>query len=240
MLSDEEAGLLFKAIFRYADSGEVIETDNRVLTVAFEVFKTQLDRDTERYDKICKKRTAAINKRWKEYKSGQNIQENTNEYKCIQMNTNRTHSDSDSDSDSDNRGTIDSTHDIIDINNNLKETYNINIIDKEKSATNVALNLKKRKEKFVETLDPYVSIYGEELIEDFIGYWTEPNKSLTRMRFELERTWDVKRRLLTWATRASQYKKSYATRQSAQQRTDGAAAIIAQLAAEDDAKRQVR
>jgi len=36
------------------------------------------------------------------------------------------------------------------------------------------------------------------IIDEFISYWTEPNKSKTKMRFELERTWDTKRRLQTW------------------------------------------
>ena len=29
-------------------------------------------------------------------------------------------------------------------------------------------------------------------------YWTEPNKSCTKMRFELEKTWSLGRRLKTW------------------------------------------
>jgi len=33
----------------------------------------------------------------------------------------------------------------------------------------------------------------------FIDYWTEPNKSGTKMRFELERTWHLSRRLSRWA-----------------------------------------
>ena len=32
--------------------------------------------------------------------------------------------------------------------------------------------------------------------------WSEPNRSETKMKFELERTWDVKRRLNTWSNRA--------------------------------------
>ena len=32
----------------------------------------------------------------------------------------------------------------------------------------------------------------------FIDYWTEPNKSGTKMRFELERTWHLSRRLSRW------------------------------------------
>ena len=35
-------------------------------------------------------------------------------------------------------------------------------------------------------------------IEAFIDYWTEKNKSKTKMRFELQNTWDTKRRLQRW------------------------------------------
>lgn len=37
-----------------------------------------------------------------------------------------------------------------------------------------------------------------ENIEDFTSYWTEPTHAGKKMRFELERTWDTKRRLQTW------------------------------------------
>lgn len=59
----------------------------------------------------------------------------------------------------------------------------------------------KRKAKFIESVEPYVAIYGKEMTDAFISYWTEPNKSHTKMRHELERTWDVSRRLSTWASR---------------------------------------
>ncbi len=36
--------------------------------------------------------------------------------------------------------------------------------------------------------------------KDFIDYWTEPNKSGTKMRFEMEKTWDLKRRLSRWSS----------------------------------------
>lgn len=38
----------------------------------------------------------------------------------------------------------------------------------------------------------------EEEFNHFILYWTEPNKSGLKVRWELERTFDVKRRLYTW------------------------------------------
>lgn len=37
-----------------------------------------------------------------------------------------------------------------------------------------------------------------EMRQEFILYWTEPNKPGTKMRWELEKTWDLNRRLLRW------------------------------------------
>ncbi len=74
-----------------------------------------------------------------------------------------------------------------------------------KESTNVpkkdrlSLNLSKRKNNFMESLRPFVEVYGADMINDFYSYWTEPNKSGTKMRYELEKTWDVKRRLSRWA-----------------------------------------
>lgn len=41
----------------------------------------------------------------------------------------------------------------------------------------------------------------------FIDYWTEPNKSDTKMRFEMERTWDTRRRLLRWQKNNLEWQK---------------------------------
>jgi hypothetical protein len=43
-----------------------------------------------------------------------------------------------------------------------------------------------------------VSNVSEDIIKDFVSYWTEPNKSKTKMRFERQATWDTNRRLQTW------------------------------------------
>ena len=40
--------------------------------------------------------------------------------------------------------------------------------------------------------------YVKDEVAKFIDYWTEPNKSGTKMRFELEKTWDTSRRLKRW------------------------------------------
>lgn len=39
-------------------------------------------------------------------------------------------------------------------------------------------------------------------LKKFIVYWTEPNKSGTKQRWQLQQTFDVKRRIYTWLSRA--------------------------------------
>jgi len=56
-----------------------------------------------------------------------------------------------------------------------------------------------RKLKFANTLKPFIDNYTKELIREFYNYWTEPNKSNTKFKQELERTWSLERRLETWA-----------------------------------------
>lgn len=60
-------------------------------------------------------------------------------------------------------------------------------------------NIDSRKLKFASTLEPYLSTYGKDFLNDFYKYWTEPNKSNTKFRQELEKTWDLDRRLNTWS-----------------------------------------
>jgi hypothetical protein len=59
-------------------------------------------------------------------------------------------------------------------------------------------NIDTRKLKFAHTLKPFLDIYSKETIREFYDYWTEPNKSNTKFRQELEKTWSVNRRIETW------------------------------------------
>ena len=56
----------------------------------------------------------------------------------------------------------------------------------------------KRKEEFYNSLVPHVERYGKEMIRAFFDYWSEFNKSQTRMRFELQKTWELTLRLINW------------------------------------------
>jgi hypothetical protein len=49
-------------------------------------------------------------------------------------------------------------------------------------------------------------IFGSKKIKKcFLSYWGEPNKSLTKMRFELEKTWNTKMRILAWLSNAEKW-----------------------------------
>ena len=79
-----------------------------------------------------------------------------------------------------------------------------------KTKEEIAAATEKRKEKFYKELVPYVVTYGKDMIRKFYDYWSETNKSKTRMRCETEKTWDLNLRLQNWARR----NKDFVTKQS--------------------------
>lgn len=76
------------------------------------------------------------------------------------------------------------------------------VLEKKKAAEAATLS---RKEKFGQSLIPYVEKYGKEMIRDFFDYWSEFNKSKSKMRFEQQPTWETSKRLATWAKRDKNY-----------------------------------
>ena len=89
---------------------------------------------------------------------------------------------------------------------------NIIVLEKEKEVesspivkptrVNKEQEMKSREREFYNVLVPFVKTYGREMIREFFDYWSEPNKSHSKMRFEQERTWDLTRRLQTWEKRS--------------------------------------
>nr|WP_298560531.1 hypothetical protein [uncultured Prevotella sp.] len=63
-----------------------------------------------------------------------------------------------------------------------------------------------RRDDFLRSLQPYVSRYGQKLVDDFAAYWTYMNKDDTRMRFEKEPKFSIAGRLATWSKNELRYK----------------------------------
>ena len=80
-LSDEEAGVLFKAMMAYFVSEQEPDLP-RDLRFAFIPVRQQMDRDREKYDRRCEKNSENIRKRWNK--------KDTNEYDRIRTYTNDT------------------------------------------------------------------------------------------------------------------------------------------------------
>ena len=97
--------------------------------------------------------------------------------------------------------------------------------------------LEQRRQDFIGQLEPFADIYGREMTDAFANYWTEPNRSLSRMRFELQRTWCLSMRLATWARN----EKKFFRQPTASQRPSPADNVAqAQQRAIEESERVVR
>lgn len=51
--------------------------------------------------------------------------------------------------------------------------------------------------------------YSETMVSDFVSYWCEPNRSKTKLRYELQPTFCIERRLKTWHNNQANFKKKH-------------------------------
>ena len=63
-LTDEQAGILFKAVLRYGRNGQMLESSDTALTALFTMLCTQIDRDHRKYEERCERNVANAKKRY--------------------------------------------------------------------------------------------------------------------------------------------------------------------------------
>ena len=68
--------------------------------------------------------------------------------------------------------------------------------------------LTEKKNRFYEDCKPFLAKYPKQMLREFYNYWVETNRSGTRLRFELQQTFEVSRRLATWARLDKNVKKT--------------------------------
>jgi hypothetical protein len=61
--------------------------------------------------------------------------------------------------------------------------------------------------KFRSEVFEFAEKYPEAMLDKFCNYWTEKNKAKTKMLFEMKTTFEVSKRLATWASRDKEYNK---------------------------------
>lgn len=59
-------------------------------------------------------------------------------------------------------------------------------------------DIAEREQEFRLAASIYNATYGEQLVKEFCDYWTEPTTGGKKLRWEMQKTWDLKRRLATW------------------------------------------
>lgn len=108
-----------------------------------------------------------------------------------------------------------------------------------KTKEDIKSDTDRRRKEFYNSLITYVQTYGKEMVREFYDYWSEGNKSGSKMRYEQEPTWDLARRLARWGNNDKSYKGksndnvNNRTSTTAAERAQGAASVIASLAAEE-------
>lgn len=178
-LTDDEAGQLIKHFFRYVNDLNP-EPPNRIIEICFEPIKQTLKRDLKKWEAelVFKSKAGLASAE----KRKQNQQVLTGVESVEQTPTHSTDRDSDS--------------------------VSVNGSDTDKKIDRVAANaaaLAERKKLFATDLAQYSEKnggqYPTEMVKSFFSYWTEKNKSGSKMRFEMEKTWETPKRLTTWANR---------------------------------------
>lgn len=185
MLPDDIAGKLFKHIYAYVND-EKPTSDDLLINLAFEPIKLQLKRDLLKWEDSAG--TKSINgrlgnlKRW-------NLDLHTkvikNEITLEDAETIAKHRKT-------SQGDKPQSPPIANIA--VNDNVTVTVTD------NVKVNdIEERKLKFASTLKPFLDTYGRDTLLEFYEYWTEPNKSNTKFKQELQETWSLQRRLKKWA-----------------------------------------
>lgn len=87
---------------------------------------------------------------------------------------------------------------MINDNVNVYTENTTNVVSKKDAAKAATL---KRKEEFRASLSEFENNYHASTLSAFFNYWSELNKSGTKMLFEMKPTWELSKRLATWASR---------------------------------------
>lgn len=177
----EKAGELFMTILSYVND-EDPTVEDLLVEVAFEPIKQQLKRDL---------------KKWEDFKEKQSLngKKGGRPHKGLAI--------TETEGNPNNPTLLDESQKSLNVNVNVNDTVNDNVSnDIVANATKKIKSIEtfeKRQQDFYNSIAQYAGIYPKEMMAAFYNYWREPNKSKTKMRFELEKTWDLNLRLQKWA-----------------------------------------
>ncbi len=167
LLSDEEAGIVFKTIVDYNLTGQLSLTGNKSADLVIVGVATQIERNKRKYEEVRAKRSDAGKKgnlkRWH--------QNDSTEAKHPAQPAEKT------------------------VAHPAEKTSSVG------KHTRVA-SIEDRKKDFIKSMETYTPLYDAAMLNDFYRYWTELNKPCTKMRFEMQKTWETGKRLSMWSRKS--------------------------------------
>lgn len=181
-LSDDEAGRLIKHYLRYVNDLHPVAPD-KLTQIAFEPIKQQLKRDLIKWEDTKSERSKSG--QLGGVKSGEARRNKAKQNEANEANASNVKQN--------------------EANEAVNVTVNDNVIVNVKEDNTVLL--RNRANSFKDSLLPFLEKYGRKILNEFYTYWTEPNHSKTKMKFELQKTWDTERRLNTWQKRDKNFNK---------------------------------
>ncbi len=75
--------------------------------------------------------------------------------------------------------------------------------DTQKPTKNKKPPISEREQDFINQTNQFVQ-YDKSMLDNFINYWCEKNQSGDKMKFEMQKTFEISKRLITWYNRGTQ------------------------------------
>lgn len=196
-LTDEEAGKLVKHLFRYVNDKNPIPPD-RLTEISFIPIKNSLKRDLKKWELELERKSDGGRlgnlKRWHLDLYELVIKKELTIQKAEEIGKGRIKSHTDTERQNESLP-------IASVADSVLVPVSVLVSDSVKE------KLEKRKTAFGYSLKEFEKTYPKDMLTAFFRYWSEKNKSGTKMKWELEKTFEVSLRLLTWASREKNFEK---------------------------------
>ena len=168
-LTNEDAGKVFKWVLEYVNDNHP-EPLKGLLAAVCEPIKQQLKRDLLKYESKREQYSEA-GKKSAEARRLKKLKE-----KELKKDSQRTLTNVESRS----------TNSTVTVNDSVNVSVTVN-------------DISNREADFKKSLHSFLDKYGKDMLNDFYLYWTEKNTNGKKMKFEMQKTFDVSRRLSRWS-----------------------------------------
>lgn len=185
-LSDEQAGKLFKTILSYVNDENPVP-DDVIVDLVFEPIKQKLKRDLKKWEGTRESRSETG--RLGGIKSGEARRRKAEQNEANEANGSTSKQNE--------------ANEAVSVSVSVNVTDNVNDTVMKKGIVAIALpkSLTERETDFMNECTPFVSEFSKETVRAFFDYWSEKNKSGKKMKWEMQQTFEISKRLATWRSR---------------------------------------